>query len=843
MRRRAGLLFAIAGLLVLPATVGAHLDHAPPQFQPQTPPAPAFMSGGEDADWELVGDASPTGNPHTDLDFFTRGGETYASVGTLGIGPNGGGQTIVQLTEDGEVAPRYRRLAPVRLVPEQPERRARPPARRRGDAQGRRDPQHLQPVGRDRRGAAAHRRHRRRGPLPRPGRRRPRQRAHAAAWRSSTSPTRPRRRRSALTSHIGESHTVNVDPKRPHIAYSVTSDSVSVTDGKRNNEDPDELAALQPRRLRGRRPLLVHELPGRDRARRPSATRCRPQVYRYRYPSPAMAQGHTNKNSVYGCHELEVYPDDRLTCGSRPGVDRARHEGRVRRQRHADGLHRRQAARHPAALPRARQQHRRARRSRRAPRSTDCVDGTGRRHRRPDRRRSGWRRARRRWRASRTSAPSSTRAATPPSSRPRPPSTRRRTSTSTTRPSCSTSRRFLLATDERGGGVDAARRHVPDLAGRQPDRQRRHPRLPDRPPADDDAGQRRRGVRRLRPQLARAARPSTARRSAPSRRARSARRTCSSRSRARTGSSWAGTRRAPRSSTSRRTRTGRSTSRRPATSSPPTPTRGSSARLQGPAQRRRHVHLLGRDRRLQPRRRRPQRDRRLQGHAAGAAGPAGRDGQRGRAGGGPGRGGRAVRDRGRVPPGRRAPQRPRAAVLLHARERALRARRRVPPDARALDHQAEARQGVPRAQARLQVEGARARATATTSCASGPSSPTAPPTCGGSPCAAAAAASPCGPAFQRARLVHEPGRRLPAQPARVRRPPEARAVRLLPAQPRSRRQAHRDAPRARSCGPPCASATPPAAGSRCGSRRRAARRATTRSRSAPSEAGAAPRRY
>ena len=25
-----------------------------------------------------------------------------------------------------------------------------------------------------------------------------------------------------LTSHIGESHTVNIDPKRPHIAYSVT---------------------------------------------------------------------------------------------------------------------------------------------------------------------------------------------------------------------------------------------------------------------------------------------------------------------------------------------------------------------------------------------------------------------------------------------------------------------------------------------------------------------------------------------------------------------------------------------------------------------------------------------
>ncbi len=46
-----------------------------------------------------------------------------------------------------------------------------------------------------------------------------------------------------MTSHIGESHTVNIDPRRPHIAYSVTSDAVSVRDtnadgvpDKRDNE-------------------------------------------------------------------------------------------------------------------------------------------------------------------------------------------------------------------------------------------------------------------------------------------------------------------------------------------------------------------------------------------------------------------------------------------------------------------------------------------------------------------------------------------------------------------------------------------------------------------------------
>src|SRR5918992_3456188 len=106
MRLRIGPLLAAAGLLLLPATVGAHLlDHAPPSFNPQAPPGQEFTSGGEDAEWELVA-TLPTGNPHTDLDFFTRGGNIYASAGTLGNGPNAGGQTIAQLTDGSEVAPR-----------------------------------------------------------------------------------------------------------------------------------------------------------------------------------------------------------------------------------------------------------------------------------------------------------------------------------------------------------------------------------------------------------------------------------------------------------------------------------------------------------------------------------------------------------------------------------------------------------------------------------------------------------------------------------------------------------------------------------------------------------------
>ena len=68
---------------------------------------------------------------------------------------------------------------------------------------------------------------------------------------------------------------------------------------------------------------------------------------------------------------------------------------------------------------------------------------------------------------------------------------------------------------------------------------------------------------------------SSERRSRPSLRGRSAHRTSSSRSRARTGSSWRGTRRARRSSTSRRTPTARSTSSARATSSRRTRTSGS----------------------------------------------------------------------------------------------------------------------------------------------------------------------------------------------------------------------------------------------------------------------------
>jgi hypothetical protein len=119
-----------------------------------------------------------------------------------------------------------------------------------------------------------------------------------------------------LTSHSGESHTVNIDPKRPHIAYSVTSDSVSLNaEGQRQNEVP---GGSQRFALDGFEVVDMSSCMNFPKGTSIIEKRlaCRPKVYRYRWPSPKIALGHTNKNAIFGCHELEVYPNDRLTCGS-----------------------------------------------------------------------------------------------------------------------------------------------------------------------------------------------------------------------------------------------------------------------------------------------------------------------------------------------------------------------------------------------------------------------------------------------------------------------------------------------------------------------------------------------
>ena len=57
---------------------------------------------------------------------------------------------------------------------------------------------------------------------------------------------------------------------------------------------------------------------------------------------------------MQSCHEVEIYADDTLACASITATALFDLSGRLRRPRHAERLHRRQAARHAAAVPRAR---------------------------------------------------------------------------------------------------------------------------------------------------------------------------------------------------------------------------------------------------------------------------------------------------------------------------------------------------------------------------------------------------------------------------------------------------------------------------------------------------------
>jgi hypothetical protein len=316
MRRRIGWLagLAVVASLALTATAGGHdFDHAPPSFAPTAPPSPAFISSPA-GKWELLA-TIPTGNPHTDLDYFTQDDEIYASVGTLGTGPNGGGQTIVQLTENGEVtssSPRFVSAHPSAACGSelsnalglQHDVEATPKGNVIFNTAF---PSGVNPVKTDAQllldatDASG--------------------RCHDAATAGApgsanggieivdiTDVDDPVE--IALTSHIGEAHTVNVDPKRPHIAFVVTSDTVSVTCDANDtscsranglNLDGFEVLDLSSC-LTSQSPLVKRET-------------CAPKVYRYRYPSALIALGHT-VDALAGCHEVEIYPDDTLTCAS-----------------------------------------------------------------------------------------------------------------------------------------------------------------------------------------------------------------------------------------------------------------------------------------------------------------------------------------------------------------------------------------------------------------------------------------------------------------------------------------------------------------------------------------------
>ena len=322
MRRSLATAVTLLGLLALAGSAAAHdLDHPAPGFAPTAPPSPAFVSSPAGA-WELVA-TIPTGNPQTDLDFFTQNGEIYASVGTLADGPNAGGQTLVRLTQNGQVTPTSPRWIashpsascvsdPVAALGLQHDAEATPKgnvllnttlpkgAVPKGDAQ-------LILDATDNEG-----------------------RCHDAAT-SGLSPSDAQGgveiidvtsvafpKEIGLTSHIGEAHTVNVDPKRPHIAFAATSDSVGVTCNAddtsctRANENP---ASSQRFNLDGFELIDLSSCMNVIGTIDFKRMVCRPQVYRYRWPSPLIALGHT-ADALAGCHELEIYPNDTLTCAS-----------------------------------------------------------------------------------------------------------------------------------------------------------------------------------------------------------------------------------------------------------------------------------------------------------------------------------------------------------------------------------------------------------------------------------------------------------------------------------------------------------------------------------------------
>jgi hypothetical protein len=318
-------LAAAAFLVGATSASGGHglelLDHPAPGFAPTLPPEQTANQSPLLA-WQFVA-TIPTGNPHTDLDFFTQSGETFASVGTLAFGGNGGGQTIIQLTKDGEIGPLTPKFVsahgsafcpsdPVQSLGLQHDVEATP----KGQAllnttwpfSVRTDTQLLVDA------------------TDNPGR------CHDNGALFGFHQTPPgglelidvtdinNPEEIHLTSHIGEAHTVNIDPKRPHIAYAVTSDAIGVNpDGTRQNENPADSDRFDLDGFEVVDMSSCMNFPVGTTIEEKEA-RCRPQVYRYRYPTAAMSIGHTlktgNDSIIHGCHELEVYPNDRLTCGS-----------------------------------------------------------------------------------------------------------------------------------------------------------------------------------------------------------------------------------------------------------------------------------------------------------------------------------------------------------------------------------------------------------------------------------------------------------------------------------------------------------------------------------------------
>jgi len=329
---RTFVLALLTAVLVPAAALGHELfDHPQlPLPQPDAPTMEGTQAGGPAARWEFQRSYS-TGNLQSDLDFFKQGGEMYASVGTFSSGGRGG-QSIFRLTRDGGQA-----IDPV-VVSNHPSASCAPSS----GVTGLQHDVEATPKG-----------------IPAPGDVLYNTTSTAAtAVKADTqllvdatdasgrchdngtfgqaaprgglefidvsnpdqtkdgSLSRPKE--IVMTNHIGESHTVNIDPKRPHIAFSVTSDSISVDgNGRRANEPGGTSTGLDGFEVVDFRSCLETPLGTLPRGATVAEKRelCRPRVFRYRYPSVSMAIGHTLKSSIFACHEVEIYANDLLTCG------------------------------------------------------------------------------------------------------------------------------------------------------------------------------------------------------------------------------------------------------------------------------------------------------------------------------------------------------------------------------------------------------------------------------------------------------------------------------------------------------------------------------------------------
>jgi hypothetical protein len=345
-RRRAAIppVLAVALVAALPGIAAGHdnFDHPAFSESQSVPLSTAVNSGGREAEWELI-TSVPTGNPQTDIEFFTREGETYAAVGTLAVGPNGGGQTIIQLTQEGEVDPAFHSAHPSAFCPSNP--RAALGLQHDVEATPKgaviNNSSYLPPVVDDAQLIV--------DATDNEGRCHDQGVAGVSGAPQGgleiidvTDPANPVE--IGLTSHIGEAHTVNIDPKRPHIAYAVTSDQIGVvtTDDNGTPDDPSDDTRMRNNENATTTDRTGQTVPNADRFNldgfevvdmsscmtEPYGTlpedatveekraSCQPEVFRYRYPTLDMSLGHTTTNAIFGCHELEIYPDDRLTCGS-----------------------------------------------------------------------------------------------------------------------------------------------------------------------------------------------------------------------------------------------------------------------------------------------------------------------------------------------------------------------------------------------------------------------------------------------------------------------------------------------------------------------------------------------